>query len=91
MTRIKIAAESVAQMRALDRQGARWACYQNMALDSRDAGRVIWLHVGEGCTVSEATPCMPDTPQYGPGWKYQLQGLAVLGDVTEAGIALEQP
>jgi len=87
---MKIAPESLEQMKARAREGTRWACYQNMAFDSHDAGRVIWMHVGEGCTVPEATPCMPDTPQYGPGWKYQLQGLAVLDDVTDEGVALEQ-
>jgi hypothetical protein len=57
---------------ALKERGGTWALYQNQALDSAGKGQIVCLRYGPGCTLLEAPDRMPDTPKYGPGWKYGL-------------------
>lgn len=59
-------------VRTLRDRGGTWALYQNQALDSGSAGQVVCMRYGPDATLAEASEQMPDTPQYGPGWKYRL-------------------
>jgi hypothetical protein len=67
------------------RKGGTWAAYQNIALDSADAGRFQFLKYGPGCTHERPPVQMPDHHLLGPGWKYRHVGFADLatGQVVE--------
>jgi hypothetical protein len=80
MSNITIEAETV---RTLKERGGSWAIYQNLALDSCNAGQVVCLRFGPECTMKEAPDPMPDTPQYGPGWKYRLQTTVQAEDLPD--------
>lgn len=73
--------QALQQMR--DR-GGRWACYQNVALDSADHGRLQFLKIGPDCTHTQPPAHMPDT-HVGLGWKYLFCGYVNLetGQVEE--------
>ena len=51
-------------------RGGEWYAYQNMALDSADAGRIAFLQCGEGRTFTTPPDKHPDGTSIGPGWKY---------------------
>lgn len=72
MTKIHLHAETIRQIVA---QGGTWAIYVNTAFDSSSFGQTVCLRYGEGATLPSAPAQMPDTPQYGPGWKYQRLAL----------------
>ena len=50
-----------------------YGVYRNEALDSGNAGQVIFLAYGPGCTLTEPPPHAPDG-RYGMGWKFCLIG-----------------
>jgi len=77
---ITLEAETV---RTIKERGGTWAIYQNVALDSADAGKIVCLRFGPECTRKEALDPMPDTPQYGPGWKYKLQATVKAEDLPD--------
>ena len=54
------------------------AVYQNHALDSENAGHLVFIIVGSQRTLSAAPERAPDGP-YGPGWKYLHVGFLNLG------------
>ncbi len=51
----------------------RVAVYQNHALDSENAGHLVFIIVGEHRTFEKAPARLPDGP-YGAGWRYQHVG-----------------
>lgn len=53
---------------------ARWAAYQNMAMDSAGAGHLQFLSVGVGCTYEERPEQYPVDNEHGCGWKYRFCG-----------------
>lgn len=61
------------QLAVMRERGGTWACYENKALDSADAGRCIYIKYGEDCTFKVPPTPAPDGP-YGLGWKYILVG-----------------
>lgn len=61
------------QLKVMRERGGTWACYENKALDSVDAGRRIYIKYGPGCTFEVPPPHAPDGP-YGTGWKYLIVG-----------------
>ena len=50
--------------------GGIWAAYQNHDMSSSNIGHLIFLKVGKGCTFEEAPVKAPDSPLWGPGWRY---------------------
>lgn len=67
--------ESLAAMmhNPLTSGGARWAAYQNHALDSREIGHLRFIAIGEDCTFKEPPSRHPDTNDV-IGWKYVWVG-----------------
>lgn len=47
----------------------RVAVYQNQALDSANAGHLVFIIIGPDRTLKEAPKNAPDGP-YGMGWRY---------------------
>ena len=81
-----VSAEALQQMRERSQPGQKWACYQNVALDSANLGHLKFLKVGTGCTFETApSPRLPDTPD-SINWAYQFVGFADLetGKIVEA-------
>lgn len=74
--------EALAAMRAKMKPGRRWAAYQNVAMDSRNLGLMIFLPFDEG---EEVLPRAPDGA-WGMGWRYPFKGWVNLdtGKVEEA-------
>ena len=54
-------------------RGGCWWAYENQDLGSGDAGRLVFLRCGEGCTHATPPPRAPDG-SYGLGWRYLLVG-----------------
>jgi len=69
---LEVEVEALEKMRS-QCPGARWACYQNQALDSANCGHLQFLAVGEGFTFQQAPMQYPDSAA-GPGWKYRFVG-----------------
>jgi len=83
--KIEVDSEALVRMRA-QCPGARWACYQNMAMDSATCGHLQFLAVGDGFTFKQAPAQYPDSSA-GPGWKYRFVGWVNLanGEVEHDG------
>ena len=58
-----------ARREAFGKPDDRVAIYQNQALDSNNAGHLVFIIVGSARTLKEAPPKAPDGP-YGMGWRY---------------------
>lgn len=67
---VEIDPGTVARLRE---KGGTWGVYQNVALDSIDAGRIQFIRFGPGCTFEAPPDPCPDT-LFGTGWKYKLGG-----------------
>lgn len=72
-------------MRQRSRPGTFWAVYENVAMDSANAGHLQFLQVGAGCTFGEPPPKYPMDNAHGMGWRYCYCGNVDL----EAGTVLE--
>ena len=70
--------EALAIMRARNREGVRWAAYQNLVFDSTNFGSGQYLMVGPGCTYSEPPKSYPADTKLGLGWKFELMGFVDL-------------
>lgn len=64
---------------------ARWAAYQNMALDSANAGHLQFLSIGPDNTYQEPPEQYPADNEHGMGWRYRFVGWVDLetGQVEE--------
>jgi hypothetical protein len=73
---------AIQQMR--DR-GGKWAAYQNVALDSANAGHLQFLQYGDGCTYKKPPHKYPKDTMHGMGWRYLFAGFVNLdtGNVIE--------
>lgn len=82
----KAAPEALAMLQTASKAypEARWAAYQNMALDSASCGHIQFLAIGPTNTYKHPPERMPDT-QAGTGWKYCFLGWVDLmtGDIKE--------
>lgn len=67
---VEVEEENLASMRKL---GGKWAAYQNVAMDSADLGRFIFLRIGPNNTFQTPPDKAPDGP-HGTGWKYAYKG-----------------
>lgn len=79
-TTLEVEVEALEKMRS-QCPGARWACYQNIALDSAYCGHLQFLAVGEGLTFKQAPA------QYPQDWRYRFVGWVDLasGEVVRDG------
>jgi len=57
-------------------EGARWAVYQNMALDSANCGHLQFLAVGPEQSHTTPPEQYPADTQAGLGWRYRFVGWA---------------
>ena len=73
MEKLKAEVEALEQMLA-QCPGARWACYQNMALDSANCGHLQFLAVGKEQTFKQAPTQYPQDNKNGMGWRYRFVG-----------------
>lgn len=64
----------LAVMRERAREGTKWAAYENKALDSKNAGHLQFLMVGEGCTYNDGPAKYPSDSAHGMGWRYLFVG-----------------
>jgi hypothetical protein len=64
--------EALMQMRE---RGGTWACYENSALDSSNAGHLQFLQYGPNNTYKDPPPRYPIDNRFGMGWRYLLVGL----------------
>jgi hypothetical protein len=72
---LKLEPELVERLRA---RGGVWACYQNQALDSPDAGKLRFLKIGvAGKPIATPPLRHPNTPDFS-GWHYGLVGIVNL-------------
>lgn len=71
----KVAPEALQAMREALKTypKARWAAFQNMAMDSASFGHLQFLAIGPTNTYKVPPQRMPDT-QAGTGWKYLFAG-----------------
>lgn len=69
----KAAPQDLELLRQRSRTGARWAAFLNVAMDSGVHGKLIYIHVGEGCTYKEPPKHAPDG-SWGAGWKFLFSG-----------------
>ena len=68
--------DTLAQIKRLTQPGDVWFAYRNEALDSAQAGHVVFLVCGPGRTFTDREK-MPDRAPDGPhgaGWKYVRLG-----------------
>lgn len=65
--------EALEMMKKASYKDARWAAYQNKAMDSAGFGHIQFLAVGPENTFKEKPKHYPDTP-HGLGWKYLFIG-----------------
>lgn len=72
MTSKSIDPETLDVLRKRAREKTSWAAYQNVALDSSNAGHIQLLMVGEGCTYSTPPAQYPADTAHGAGWRYKL-------------------
>ncbi len=82
----KLDLQTVEQMVAfcVDYPEARWAAYQNHAMDSAGLGHLRCMAIGPECTFKEAPERHPDTQEV-IGWRYLFVGWADL----ETGMVVE--
>jgi len=56
------------------RMEGRWAAYENIALDSANAGHLQFLKFGAECTYADPPVRYPADTAHGLGWRYSLVG-----------------
>ena len=64
---------ALAQMNAIYPH-ARWAAYQNVALDSSNCGHLQFLAIGPENTYKEPPVQYPVDNEHGMGWRYRFAG-----------------
>lgn len=67
-----------------NREGTRWAAYQNQDLGHPELGHLRFLAIGPHNTLQLAPPRYPETPYFAPSWRYVFVGWVNLatGDIT---------